>query len=330
MLRRDTTREDLVITFPKVIFISLRNTILILFDNSEDDKAITQTSTEGDEINFNENKSFPYDELLVPRSKIPQNSGKDDYFPYVPAFDPFFTNNITEPDDFEPAEIHSDTSDSQTITINDEPSSEVEPAPIIISPSTEVIHDNLTPQDRWSREKHIQLVNILGEPQAGVTTRSRVKDLEAALAHECLYVNFLSEIEPKKTLVPAPYSKTISGTKWIFINKMDENGVVIRNKARLEAVGIFLAYAAYMGFVVCQMDVKSAFLNGKLSEEVYVQQPPEFESSEFLNYACKLDKALYGRKQAPGAWYQANPKEFHLIAVKRIFKYLKGTPNLGL
>ncbi|GKC83509.1 retrovirus-related pol polyprotein from transposon TNT 1-94, partial [Tanacetum coccineum] len=105
---------------------------------------------------------------------------------------------------------------------------------------------------------------------------------------------------------------------------MDENGVVIRNKARfvahgyrqeegidydetvapvprLDAIRIFLAYAAYIGFVVYQMDVKSAFLNGKLFEEVYVQQPLGFESSEFLSHMCKLDKALYGLKQAPRA-----------------------------
>ncbi|GKD32956.1 retrovirus-related pol polyprotein from transposon TNT 1-94 [Tanacetum coccineum] len=106
---------------------------------------------------------------------------------------------------------------------------------------------------------------------------------------------------------------------------MDENDVVIRNKAR-----IFLAYAAYMGFMVYQMDVKSAFLNKKLTKEVYVQQPPRFENSEFPNYVCKLDKALYGLKQAPRARYQANHKESHLVAVKRIFKYLNGTPNLGL
>ncbi|GJU16572.1 retrovirus-related pol polyprotein from transposon TNT 1-94 [Tanacetum coccineum] len=76
----------------------------------------------------------------------------------------------------------------------------------------------------WSREKHIELVNIIVEPLAGVTTRSRIRDSEAALAHECLYVNFLSEIEPKKT-------------KWILKNKMDEHGVVIKNKARLVAQG---------------------------------------------------------------------------------------------
>ncbi|GJW74461.1 retrovirus-related pol polyprotein from transposon TNT 1-94 [Tanacetum coccineum] len=100
--------------------------------------------------------------------------------------------------------------------------------------------------------------------------------------------------------------------------------------ARLEAIRIFLAYAAYMGFMVYQMDVESTFLNRKISEEVYVQQPLGFESNEFPNHVCKLDKALYGLKQALRAWYQANPKESHLVAVKRIFRYLKRTPNLGL
>ncbi|GJZ46775.1 retrovirus-related pol polyprotein from transposon TNT 1-94 [Tanacetum coccineum] len=66
------------------------------------------------------------------------------------------------------------------------------------------------------------------------------------------------------------------------------------------------------------------------TKEVYVQQPPGFESSDFPNYVCKMDKAIYGLKQAPRAWYQANPKESHFVSVKRIFRYLKGTPNLGL
>ncbi|GKD54281.1 retrovirus-related pol polyprotein from transposon TNT 1-94 [Tanacetum coccineum] len=95
---------------------------------------------------------------------------------------------------------------------------------------------------------------------------------------------------------------------------MDENGVVIKSKARLvaqgynqqewidyeetfahvarlEAIRIFLAYAAYISFMVYQMDVKSAFLNGKILEEVYVQPPLGFERSEFPNHVCKLDKA---------------------------------------
>nr|GEY73517.1 retrovirus-related Pol polyprotein from transposon TNT 1-94 [Tanacetum cinerariifolium] len=108
---------------------------------------------------------------------------------------------------------------------------------------------------------------------------------------------------------------------------MVENGVVLKNTARLvaqgynqqeridyeetfapvarpEAIKIFLAYAAYMGFMVYQMDVKSEFLNEKILEGVYVQQPPGFESSEFSNHVYKLDKALYGLKQAPSAWYE--------------------------
>ncbi|GJX88142.1 retrovirus-related pol polyprotein from transposon TNT 1-94 [Tanacetum coccineum] len=79
----------------------------------------------------------------------------------------------------------------------------------------------------------------------------------------------------------------------------------------MEAIRIFLSFATYMNFKVYQMDVKSAFLNGK-QKEVYVKQPPSFESSKFLDYVCKLDKALYRLKQAPRAWY------------------LKGTPTLGL
>nr|GEW42847.1 hypothetical protein [Tanacetum cinerariifolium] len=138
---------------------------------------------------------------------------------------------------------------------------------------------------------------------------------------------------------PHPLNHPFFRTKWIWKNNMDDNGIVIKNKARLvahgynqheeidyeetfapvarlEAIRIFLAYAAYIGFMVYQMDVKSAFLNEKFSEDVYVQQPTGFESSEFPNHVCKLDKALYGIKQALRAWYQANLKESHLVAVK--------------
>nr|GEW11485.1 hypothetical protein [Tanacetum cinerariifolium] len=220
-------------------------------------------------------------------------------------------------------------------------------------------------------------------------------------------------------------------TKWVYKNKKDEWGVVVRNKARLvtqghrqeegidydevfapvariESIRIFLAFASYMGFIVYQMDVKSAFLYGTIDEEVYVTQPHGFVDPKFPNKVYKVVKALYGLHQAPRAWYatlftfmekndiifgstkkslydefeefmknmfqmssmgelssfldysvktastsietqkplvkdeeaadvdvhlyrfQVTPKTSHLQAVKRIFRYLKGQPKLGL
>nr|GEY29878.1 hypothetical protein [Tanacetum cinerariifolium] len=96
-------------------------------------------------------------------------------------------------------------------------------------------------------------------------------------------------------LVPRPEGKTIIKTKWIFKNKKDEI-------ARIEAVRLFLAYAAHKDFTGFQMDVKTTFLNGILKEEVYVGQPLGFVSKQYLNHVYALDKALYGLKQAPRAW----------------------------
>jgi hypothetical protein len=72
---------------------------------------------------------------------------------------------------------------------------------------------------------------------------------------------------------------------------------------RLESIRILLAYATYHGFKLYQMDVKSAFLNGPIKEEVYVEQHPGYEDSEYPNHVYKLSKTLYGLKKAPRAWY---------------------------
>jgi hypothetical protein len=113
----------------------------------------------------------------------------------------------------------------------------------------------------------------------------------------------------------------------VFYNKQDVHGVVTRNKARLitkgysqlegldfdetfapiarlESIRMLLSYATHHGFKLYQMDVKSAFLNGPIKEEVYVEQPPGFESEEYSNYVYTLHKALCGLKQASRAWYE--------------------------
>ncbi|GKB35255.1 ribonuclease H-like domain-containing protein [Tanacetum coccineum] len=247
---------------------------------------------------------------------------------------------------------------------------------------------------------------IIGDLNSAPQTRRMTKNLEE---HE----------EPKK----------------VYMNKKDERGIVTKNKARLvaqgytqeegidydevfayvgriEAIRLFLSYASFKDFVVYQMDVKSAFLYGKIEEEVYVCQPPGFEDPDFPDRVYKVEKALYGLHQDPRAWYetlstylldngfqrgkidktlfirkdkgdiikhtygnskpllkdkdgeeldvhlyrlmigslmyltssrpdimfavcacaryQVNPKVSHLHAVKRIFRYLKGQPKLGL
>ncbi|GJY48986.1 putative ribonuclease H-like domain-containing protein [Tanacetum coccineum] len=292
--------------------------------------------------------------------------------------------------------------------------------------------------------------------------------------HHCLFACFLSQHEPKKIsealedeswvdamqeellqfeiqkvwiLVDLPYGKKAIGTKWVYRNKKDERGVVVRNKARLvaqghrqeegidydevfapvarlEAIRIFLAFASYMGFIVYQMDVKSAFLYGKIDEEVYVSQTPGFQvhkstqkvtmwlmlvwstscskayefngeslllflglqrqtetkcifirpaiscdeilkKFDFANvktastpietqkplvkdeeasdvdvhlYRSMIGSLMYVTASRPDIMFavcacsrfQVTPKTSHLTAVKRIFRYLKGKPKLGL
>ncbi|GKB31756.1 putative ribonuclease H-like domain-containing protein [Tanacetum coccineum] len=226
----------------------------------------------------------------------------------------------------------------------------------------------------------------------------------------------LFKLQKVWTLVDLPYGKRAIGTKWVYKNKKDKRCIVIRNKARLvaqdytqeegidydevfalvariEAIRLFLAYALFKDFVVYQIDVKSAFLYGKIEEEVYVCQPSGFEDLEFPDRVYKKDDGIfisqdkyvdeilkkfafstvkttstpmetskpllkdveaedvdvhlyrsmigslmYLTASRPDimfvvcacARFQVTPKVSHLHAVKRIFRYLKGQPKLGL
>nr|GEU64968.1 retrovirus-related Pol polyprotein from transposon TNT 1-94 [Tanacetum cinerariifolium] len=218
--------------------------------------------------------------LHVPRKPFNQYTRYDDSISYVPAFNPLSTNNITIiPDPIAPlTEIISHSSESpNSLVTNDHPITskhdELEPAEAHydddlldqINLTTEVITNNkdvlvsipipsppdnnfvrLAPQDKWYKDKHILLVNILGELNAGVTTKSRLGDSKAASSHECLYVAFLLDIKPKRV-----------------IDALNEEGWVLAMQEEMNQ-------------------------------------------------------------------YHANPKESHLVVVKGIFKFLKGTLSLGL
>ena len=130
-----------------------------------------------------------------------------------------------------------------------------------------------------------------------------------------------------RTLVPRPEGEHIIGTKWIFHNKNDEEGNMIRNKASLvaqgysqmegvdydkrftpvahmESIRILLTLACHLKFKnIYQIDVKTTFLNGFLKEDVYMAQPKGFIDPHFLDHVFFLNKVLYGLKQAPRAWY---------------------------
>nr|GEX82845.1 hypothetical protein [Tanacetum cinerariifolium] len=239
-----------------------------------------------------------------------------------------------------------------------------------------------------------------------VRDKGRISQMFNEDFHTCMFACFLSQEEPKQVyqafkdlswieamqeellqfkmqkiwiLVDLPYRKRAIGTKWVYKNKKDERGIVIRNKARLvaqghtqeegidyeevfapvariEAIRLFLAYGSFMGFPVYQIDVKSVFLYGTIEEEVYVCQPPGKSASTPIDaekpllkdsdgkdvdvhtYRSMIGSLMYLTSSRPDimfavcayARFQMTLKVSHLNAVKRIFRYLKGKPYLGL
>nr|GEW37653.1 ribonuclease H-like domain-containing protein [Tanacetum cinerariifolium] len=199
---------------------------------------------------------------------------------------------------------------------------------------------------------------LIGDLSSTTQTRSMTKVIkdQGGLSHifsddfhTCMFACFLSQEEPKRKvwiLVDLPHEKRAIGTKWVYKNKKDERGIVVRNKARLvaqghtqekgidyeevfapvariEAIRLFLARASFMGFMVYQMDVKSAFLYGTIEEEVYVYQPTGFEEP-------------YHPDKAPRAWYEtlANyllENGFHRAKIDQtlFIKKQKGDHRLG-
>nr|GEV92417.1 ribonuclease H-like domain, reverse transcriptase, RNA-dependent DNA polymerase [Tanacetum cinerariifolium] len=225
-----------------------------------------------------------------------------------------------------------------------------------------------------------------------------VRDLSSATQTRSMSREELLQFKMQKVwvIVDFPYGKRVIGTRWVFRNKKDEKGIVVRNKARLiaqghtqdegidyeevftpvariEAIRLFLAYASFMGFMVYQMDVKSAFMYGTIEEErqdgIFISQDkcvaeilrkfdltdgksastpidtekpllkdPDGEDVDVHTYRSMIGSLMYLTSSRPDimfevcacAHFHVTPKASHLHTVKRIFRYLKGKPHLGL
>nr|GEU77133.1 reverse transcriptase domain-containing protein [Tanacetum cinerariifolium] len=288
------------------------------------------------------------------------------------------------------------------------------------SHTTTEIQSLVIPQDVGDDHLDMEVAHIGNDPLFGVPILE-VTSAKSSSTASPQSIEELNEFERLEVweLVHHLDKVIVITLKWIYKVKLDELGGILKNKARLvawgyrqeegiafkesfapvarlEAIRIFLAYAAHKNMVVYQMDVKTAFLNGNLREEVYVSQPDRFVDPDNPNHVYKLKKALYGLKQAlctwcdmlslfllsqdfskvdppmvekskldkdregkvvdqshycgmigtllyltasrPDlqfaicmcAWYQARPTEKHINAVKRIFRYLRGTVHRGL
>ncbi|KAI3752823.1 hypothetical protein L2E82_24860 [Cichorium intybus] len=243
--------------------------------------------------------SAPLDQILVP-SAIPSSDDRSS-----PSHEPH------SPDD----QTLGSSSSPEATPVDADPPFNVE--------SEETLHSQSLPA-----VKDHPISQVIGDVTSGVRTRRQVS------SNFCLYVNFVSLIEPKKvddalrdadwikamqdelheferhkvwTLVPPPQGKTIIGTRLVAQGFTQMEGLdydeTFAPVARLEAIRLFLAFASFMKFKVFQMDVKTAFFHGDLPQEVYLKQPPGFCNDSFPNHVYRLDKAVYGLKQAPRAWY---------------------------
>nr|GEV52858.1 hypothetical protein [Tanacetum cinerariifolium] len=175
------------------------------------------------------------------------------------------------------------------------------------------------PTTRVHKDHHVS--QIIGDLSSTTQTRSmtRMVKYQGGLSqmfdddfHTCMFAYFLSQEEPKRVHQALKDTSWIEAMQeellqfkmqkvWILVDLPHGKRAIV---ARIEAIRLFLAHASFMGFMVYQVDVKSAFLYRTIVEEVYVCQPPGFEDPEHLDKVSKVVKALYGLHQASRAWYE--------------------------
>nr|GEZ83827.1 retrovirus-related Pol polyprotein from transposon TNT 1-94 [Tanacetum cinerariifolium] len=234
--------------------------------------------------------------------------------------------------------VHADSTNSPSSTTVDQDAT----SPSKTHTTTE-IQSSVIPQDVGDDNLDMEVAHMGNDPLFGVpilevtstqsssTASPQSNTYKEALTQSCWIEAMQEELNEFERLevwelVHRPDQVMVITLKWIYKVKLDELGGILKNKARLvargyrqeegidfeesfapvarlEAIRIFLAYAAHKNMVVYQMDVKTAFLNGNLREEVYISQPDRFVDPDNPNHVYKLKKALNGLKQAPRAWY---------------------------
>ncbi|GJV47324.1 retrovirus-related pol polyprotein from transposon TNT 1-94 [Tanacetum coccineum] len=257
---------------------------------------------------------------------------------FGPMFEEYFEKKFSDtPIDSaaQSTQIHEDSPSTSSIIID-----EHEAPPIVITSDEQTSPISLTEADEFNQEDYAysdgNSLFVSYNPLSREEIESSTTALESSNVQNfhqtrqrihidsevCMYALTVSTIEPKNI------KETMTDHSWIesMQDECDAENIIVRNKtrlvakgykqeegidfeesfapvARLEVVRMFIAYAAHKNITIFQMDVKTAFLNGPLKEEVYVSQPEGFIDPEFLDHVYRLKKALYGLKQAPRAWY---------------------------
>ncbi|GJW16413.1 retrovirus-related pol polyprotein from transposon TNT 1-94 [Tanacetum coccineum] len=248
---------------------------------------------------------------------------------FGPMFEEYFEKKFSDTpinSAAQPTQFHEDSPSTSSIIVDEHK------APPIFVPYNPPSHEEIESSTTALEPSNVQNFHQILRYACALTVNTiEPKNIKEAMADHSWIESMQDELNHFERLqvwelVPRPEEKNIIALKWLWKNKCDAENIVVRNKtrlvakgyrqeegidfeesfapvARLEAVRMFIAYAAHKNITIFQMDVKTAFLNGPLKDEVYVSQPEGFINPEFPDHVYRLKKALYGLKQAPHAWY---------------------------